>query len=135
MTAPKNIDSQMSELLGWYERLSSVEFNQIVEFHVRFERIHPFDDGNGRIGRLLMFKECLRWGVSPFILDDKRRSRYLSGLRSWDYDHADLLSICYEAQQRFARQITAQKAGEEHHKQLVRMGFYKRKHCLEDTLD
>ena len=73
-TPPKNISSQMSALIAEYESLDTVDHLQIVDFHVRFERIHPFEDANGRIGRLLMFKESLRHEVLPFILDDKRRA-------------------------------------------------------------
>lgn len=89
-SVPKDINSQMSKLLGEYERLPEVTLLQILDFHVRFERIRPFDDGSGKIGRLLMFKECLRHGVTPFILDDKRRSAYLEGLRLWDLDRSVL---------------------------------------------
>ena len=66
-TPPKNIGSQMSALISEYESLDKVELAQILDFHVRFERIHPFTDGNGRLGRLLMFKECLRHEITPFI--------------------------------------------------------------------
>ena len=83
-----------------------------MAFHVHFERIFPFEDGNGRIGRLLMFKECLRHGVMPFILDDKRRNRYLQGLREWDKQPDVLISVIAEAQERFKRQIELQNLGE-----------------------
>ena len=122
--AAKDINSQMSKLLGEYEHLEEVTLLQILDFHVRFERIRPFDDGNGRIGRLLMFKECLRHGVTPFILDDKRRSAYLEGLRLWDLDRSVLATPCLEAQKRFENVIDTQRLLEEHHKQLLQAGFF-----------
>ena len=125
--AAKDINSQMSKLLGEYERLQEVTLLQILDFHVRFERIRPFDDGNGRIGRLLMFKECLRHGVTPFILDDKRRSAYLEGLRLWDLDRSVLAAPCLEAQKRFENVIDTQRLLEEHHRQLLRDGFFRDK--------
>ena len=111
-TPPKNIGSQMSALLSEYESLDKVELSQILDFHVRFERIHPFADGNGRIGRLLMFKECLRHEITPFILDDKRRTEYLKGIREWDMDKSTLFTPCLEAQARFQAQIDLQKLQE-----------------------
>ena len=111
-TPPKNIGSQMSALIAEYESLDKVELSQILDFHVRFERIHPFADGNGRIGRLLMFKECLRHEITPFILDDKRRSEYLKGIREWDMDKSTLFTPCLEAQARFQAQIDLQKLQE-----------------------
>ena len=99
-----NVDTiriSFSRLRLCYEHLQEVTLLQILDFHVRFERIHPFDNGNGRIGRLLMFKECLRHGVTPFILGDKRRSAYLEGLRLWDLDRSVLAAPCLEAQKRF----------------------------------
>ena len=131
--AAKDINSQMSKLIGEYEHLQEVTLLQILDFHVRFERIRPFDDGNGRIGRLLMFKECLRHGVTPFILDDKRRSAYLEGLRLWDLDRSVLAAPCLEAQKRFENVIDTQRLLEEHHKQLLRAGFFKNKHYLPET--
>ena len=111
-TPPKNIGSQMSALIAEYESLDKVELSQILDFHVRFERIHPFTDGNGRLGRLLMFKECLRHEITPFILDDKRRAEYLKGIREWDMDKSTLFTPCLEAQARFQAQIDLQKLQE-----------------------
>ena len=111
-TPPKNIGSQMSALISEYESLDKVELAQILDFHVRFERIHPFTDGNGRLGRLLMFKECLRHEITPFILDDKRRTEYLKGIREWDMDKTTLFTPCLEAQTRFQAQIDLQKLQE-----------------------
>ena len=108
-TQPKNISSQMSELISEYEDFDKVELTQILDFHVRFERIHPFADGNGRLGRLLMFKECLRYEITPFIIDDKRRTEYLKGIREWDMDRTSLFNTCSEAQVRFQAQIDLQK--------------------------
>ena len=111
-TPPKNIGSQMSALISEYESLDKVELSQILDFHVRFERIHPFADGNGRLGRLLMFKECLRHEITPFILDDTRRTEYLNGIREWDMDKSTLFTPCLEAQARFQAQIDLQKLQE-----------------------
>ena len=111
-TPPKNIGSQMSALISDYESLDKVELSHILDFHVHFERIHPFADGNGRLGRLLMFKECLRHEITPFILDDKRRTEYLKGIHEWDMDKSTLFTPCLEAQARFQAQIDLQKLQE-----------------------
>lgn len=106
------INEGLLKLVESYEGLENVTERDIMAFHVHFERIFPFEDGNGRIGRLLMFKECLRHGVMPFILDDKRRNRYLQGLREWDKQPDVLISVVAEAQERFKRQIELQNLGE-----------------------
>lgn len=108
-TPPKNINSQMAALLTDYERLNKVELMQIADLHVRFEKIHPFEDCNGRVGRLLMLKECLRHEVMPFIIDDKHRAQYLKGIKGWEYDKSMLLSTFHDAQQRFAAQLDLQE--------------------------
>ena len=106
---PDKIHSSLAELISTYEKQSDIERNHILDFHVRFEEIFPFEDGNGRVGRLLMFKECLRHDVMPFIIDDKRRSRYLRGIKEWHDDRYELVDVVMEAQNRFEAQIELQK--------------------------
>ena len=109
MIQGSQVHSSLTMLIEYYETRAEIERNQILEFHVRFEQIHPFDDGNGRVGRLIMFKECLRHDIMPFILDDKRRSRYLQGIREWFTDRYELVDVVMEAQSRFESQIELQK--------------------------
>lgn len=99
------IATSLKMLTTKYESNGGKTLTDILEFHVQFGRIFPFEDYNGRIGRLIMFKECLRHNVMPFILDDKRRSQYLDGLRDWDTEHETLVSVVNEAQSRFDHQI------------------------------
>ena len=103
------ISTNLTAMCQEYEKLRTVTLQDILELHVQFENIHPFDDGNGRIGRLLMLKECLRHGITPFILDDKRRSAYLDGIRCWEKDPLPLMQVCMEAQSRFQAQIELEK--------------------------
>ena len=88
----------LAELITIYKKQSDIERNHILDFHVRFEEIFPFDDGNGRVGRLILFKECLRHDIMPFIIDDKRRSRYLRGIKEWHDDRYELVDVVMEAQ-------------------------------------
>lgn len=99
------ISKNLTAMCQEYEKLRDVTLQDILGLHVQFENIHPFDDGNGRIGRLLMLKECLRHGITPFILDDKRRSAYLDGIRCWEKDPLPLMQVCMEAQARILRRI------------------------------
>lgn len=101
-TAPSAISNELSALISEYEHTPDISLETIVDFHVRFERIHPFEDGNGRIGRLLLVKECLRFGICPFIIDDKRRGEYHKGIASWQTDSEQLLDVCKQAQDRFS---------------------------------
>ena len=103
------INSGLTELIRNYEHQAEIERNQILDFHVRFEEIFPFEDGNGRVGRLIMFKECLRHGTMPFIIDDKRRSRYLRGIKEWHDDRFEMIDVVMEAQERFEAQIELQR--------------------------
>ena len=103
------INSSLTELIRDYEHQTEIARNQILDFHVRFEEIFPFEDGNGRVGRLIMFKECLRHGTMPFIIDDKRRSRYLRGIKEWHDDRFEMIDVVMEAQDRFEAQIELQR--------------------------
>ena len=103
------INSNLTALIRDYEHQTEIERNQILDFHVRFEKIFPFEDGNGRVGRLIMFKECLRHGIMPFIIDDKRRSRYLRGIKEWHDDRFEMIDVVMEAQDRFEAQIELQR--------------------------
>jgi len=94
---PLEIGKKLGNLIKDYERKDAT-LEQILDFHVYFERIHPFDDYNGRVGRILMMKECLRYGIDPFIIDDKRRGAYNRGIKQWD---TNLTAAVLEAQKRF----------------------------------
>ena len=105
MPPAEEIDGRLRELIRNYEDTQEIGINEILDFHVQFERIVPFEDGNGRVGRLILFKECLRQGVTPFIIDDKRRSQYLAGLKEWDDYRITLLEVVTVAQERFELQL------------------------------
>lgn len=102
--APAEIHKRMDQLLKEYE-LRVVTLEQILEFHVRFERVRPFDDYNGRVGRVIMLKECLRHNVPPFIIDDKRRSAYNRGIAQWDTDKSILMEAVRQAQARTEQRL------------------------------
>ena len=101
--APEEVHDEISELIADYNALETVTFEDIIAFHVRFERIHPFQDGNGRIGRLIMFKECLKHDIVPFIIDESHKMFYYRGLSEWDYERGYLLDTCLSAQDKFKK--------------------------------
>lgn len=100
-TAPESVAKEMAALISAYNEKSEKTFADIVAFHVGFERIHPFQDGNGRVGRLIMFGECLKHNIAPFIIDEEHKLFYYRGLKEWDTERGFLLDTCLSAQDKF----------------------------------
>lgn len=98
---PEEVVDKMKHLLTEYNAKNDKTFEDILEFHVQFERIHPFQDGNGRVGRLIMFKECLKYHIVPFIIEDDLKMFYYRGLKEWDNEKGYLTDTCLAAQERF----------------------------------
>ena len=88
---PDNVEEDMDKLLNWYRKIKKITLEDIIEFHVRFERIHPFGDGNGRVGRIIMFKECLKNNIIPFIILDKDKPYYMRWLKEYKNDKMYLI--------------------------------------------
>ena len=100
---PKDVPARMEALLSEYEKLDAVTINDIIRFHYDFERIHPFQDGNGRVGRLVALKECLRFGIVPFIIEDSKKAFYYRGLAEWENEKGWLTDTCLDGQDTFRR--------------------------------
>ena len=100
-TPPEIVTSAIRELLDWYNAIEVKTFKDILEFHYRFESIHPFQDGNGRVGRLLLFKECLKHNIVPFVIDEQLKLYYYRGLKEWKREPGFLTDTCYAAQDKF----------------------------------
>ena len=95
---PRLVPQEMKKLVDDYNKKDSHTLEEIVEFHVNFERIHPFQDGNGRVGRLIAFKECLKNNIVPFIILDEKKMFYYRGLQNWNDDRAWLIDTCLDGQ-------------------------------------
>lgn len=98
---PEQVADALAQLIRGYESNGSRGFADIVAFHVSFERIHPFQDGNGRVGRLIAFKECLRNGITPFVIDEEKKLFYYRGLSEWDRGRGCLMDTCLAGQDTF----------------------------------
>lgn len=99
--SPEKVKSEIKKLLTAYNLIKNKTFENIIEFHRRFEKIHPFQDGNGRVGRLIMFKECLANNIVPFIIDEEHKLYYYRGLKEWDNEKGFLIDTCLSCQDKY----------------------------------
>ena len=100
-TLPEDVVTEMHQLIVDYNAIPEKTLEEIIDFHVRFESIHPFQDGNGRVGRLIMFKECLKHNIVPFIISEDLKMFYYRGLHEWKNEKGFLIDTCLTAQDRF----------------------------------
>ena len=104
-SSPKQTPKDMQKLMEWYNSLAKVTIKEIIEFHARFEKIHPFQDGNGRVGRIISFKECLKNNIVPFIILDKDKLFYYRGLKEYKTEKGYLIDTCLNAQDQYKKMI------------------------------
>lgn len=104
---PENVEMDMKKLLTWYNSLEEITIENIIKFHSNFEKIHPFQDGNGRVGRIIMFKECLKNNIVPFIILDKEKLFYYRGLNEYQHggEKGYLIDTCLNAQDQYQKLI------------------------------
>ena len=100
-TKPENVCKELKALLKSYNNIKQKSLKEIIEFHYEFEKIHPFQDGNGRVGRLIMFKECLKYNIVPFIIEDNLKMFYYRGLKEWNNEKGYLTDTCLTAQVKY----------------------------------
>ena len=100
-TSPEKVKEEMKNLLSIYNDIEKKSIEDILAFHKKFESIHPFQDGNGRVGRLIMFKECLKEGIVPFIIDEAHKIFYYRGLKEWDSEKGFLIETCLSCQDKY----------------------------------
>lgn len=97
-TTPSKVPEAMKKLVDAYSQVTDVSFEDIIKFHHDFEKIHPFQDGNGRVGRLIAFKEALRFDIVPFIIEDSKKMFYYRGLKEWNNEKGFLIETCLDSQ-------------------------------------
>ena len=102
-TLPEDVPSEMKKLLETYNSAEVKTLDDLLDFHVSFERIHPFQDGNERVGRLILFKECLHWDIVPFIITDDLKMFYYRGLQNWSHERGWLRDTVLTAQDQFKK--------------------------------
>ena len=104
-TPPQQVSDELKKLLIQYNNKKEKNLEDIIDFHVKFERIHPFQDGNGRVGRLIIFKECLNYGIVPFIIQDDLKLFYYRGISQWGKENGYLMDTCLTGQDRFIKYL------------------------------
>ena len=97
-TPPSKVAGEIKKLLIAYKQISDMSIENIIKFHHDFEKIHPFQDGNGRVGRLIAFKECLRFNIVPFLIEDSKKMFYYRGLKEWNSEKGFLIETCLDGQ-------------------------------------
>lgn len=102
---PKDVSKNVEELLEWYCNINQKTVEDIIEFHVRFEKIHPFQDGNGRVGRMIMFRECLVNNIMPFYIEDRNKSFYIRGMKEYQLHNEKnyLIDTCLNSQDNYEK--------------------------------
>lgn len=105
-SSPKDTPKDIDNLLSWYNSLKNITLEDIIEFHYKFEKIHPFGDGNGRVGRMIMFKECLKNDIMPFIILDSDKPFYLRGLKNYENDKMFLIDTIKHEQDLYEVTVT-----------------------------
>lgn len=103
--APEEVAEKMKLLISDYNSQKEKTFRDIIKFHYKFEKIHPFQDGNGRVGRLILFKECLKNNIVPFIIDEDLKLFYYRGLKEWKQEQGYLIDTCLAAQDKFKKYL------------------------------
>lgn len=104
---PNNVASDMKKLLSWYDQIAKKTIEDIIEFHVRFETIHPFQAGNGRVGRMILFRECLYNNIMPFFIEDRNKDFYLRGLKEYQLNNEKgyLIDTCLNNQDNYEKMV------------------------------
>lgn len=103
---PSEVAGRIKKLLKNYNAIRKVSVEDIISFHAEFEYIHPFQDGNGRVGRLIILKECLRHNIIPFLIEDKKKNFYYRGLNEWHNERGWLIDTCLDSQDSFSRLLS-----------------------------